>query len=146
MNKISVFGRVSTDITTKDVNGRNVANFNVASQNKQQVGEENGRRIYGTNFYHVSAWGQAAETASRFLKKGHRVGIVGDLIIRKYNGTDGLEHVAIDINNAEIDLVETKAEADAKATSAGAAPAANPAPAPAPAQGFTPVETDDLPF
>ena len=144
MNKISVIGRVSTDITIKDVNGRNVANFNVASQNKQQVGEENGRRIYGSNFYHVSAWGQAADTASRFLKKGHRVGIVGDLVIRKYTGTDGLEHVAVDINNAEVDLVETKAEADAKANATSAAPA--PAPAPAATQGFTPVETDDLPF
>ena len=146
MNKISVIGRVSSDITTKDVNGRNVANFNVASQNKQQIGEENGRRVYGTNFYHCSAWGQAADTASKFLKKGHRVGIVGDLVIRKYTGSDGLEHVAVDINNAEIDLVETKAESDAKANTTSAAPAANPAPAPAPAQGFTPVETDDLPF
>lgn len=145
MNKISVIGRVSTDITTKDVDGRNVANFNVASQNKQQVGKENGRKIYGTNFYHVSAWGQAADTASRFLKKGHRVGIVGDLVIRKYTGTDGLEHVAVDINNAEVDLVETKAESDAKANATSAAPA--PAPAPAAAQGFTPVEIeDDLPF
>ena len=144
MNKISVIGRVSTDITTKEVNGRNVANFNVASQNKQPVGEENGRKVFGTNFYHVSAWGQAADTASRFLKKGHRVGIVGDLVIRKYTGTDGLEHVSVDINNAEIDLVETKAESDAKANTTSAAPA--PAPAPAPAQGFTPVETDELPF
>ena len=146
MNKISVIGRVSTDITTKDVNGRNVANFNVASQNKQQVGEENGRKIYGSNFYHVSAWGQAADTASRFLKKGHRVGIVGDLVIRKYTGTDGLEHIAVDINNAEVDLIETKAESEAKANMTSAAPAARPAPAPAPEQSFTPVETDDLPF
>ena len=144
MNKISVTGRLSSDVTTNDVNGRNVANFNVASQNKQKVGEENGRPTFGTNFYHVSAWGPAADTASRFLKKGHRVGVVGDLIIRKYTGTDGLEHTAIDINNAEIDLIETKAEAEAKATSAGAAPVAKPAPAPA--QNFTPVETDELPF
>ena len=37
MNKITVIGRMSTDVEVKDFNGRNVANFNVASQNKNRI-------------------------------------------------------------------------------------------------------------
>ena len=144
MNKITVIGRVSQDVEVKDFNGRNCANFNVASQNKNKDKNTN---QYGTNFYRVTAWGQAADTAARFLRKGHRVGIVGDLVIRDYVGSqDGLKHTVVEINNAEIDLIETKAEAEAKANAQTAAPAAVPAQAAPAASGFTPVETDELPF
>jgi single-strand DNA-binding protein len=150
MNKISVIGRVSQDVEVKNINGRNVANFNVASQNKNKTGEENGRAVYGTNFYRVSAWSQAADTASRYLKKGHRVGITGDLVIRDYTGSDGLKHTVVEINNAEIDLIETRAESEAKAQAAAGVTSVNRAvpAAQAPANpGFTPVEFDEgLPF
>jgi len=149
MNKISVIGRVSQDVEIKTLNGRNVANFNVAAQNKNKTGEENGRAVYGTNFYRVSAWGQTADTASRYLKKGHRVGVTGDLVIREYTGSDNLRHTVVEINNAEIDLIETRAEAEAKAQASAGVSSVNTAKpaASAPAnQSFTPVETDELPF
>lgn len=137
MNRITVIGRMSTDVEVKDFNGRNVANFNVAAQNKnkdKQTGQ------YGTNFYRVSAWGQAADIASKYLKKGHRVGISGDLVIRDYVGSDNVKHTSVEINNAEIDLIETRAESEAKANAvAGASNTGNAAPS------FTPVEPE-LPF
>ena len=133
MNKITVIGRVSTDVEIKDFNGRQVANFNVASQNKHKDKDSNS---YGTNFYRVSVWGASADVASKYLKKGNRVGVSGDLIYREYIGNDGKNHGVLEINNADIDLIETKSEA-------GGAPASAPAPQPQ----FTQVETpDDLPF
>lgn len=146
MNRINVIGRVSQDVTTNQVNGRNVANFNIAAQNTNKTGTENGRAIYGTNFYRVSAWGQAADVAARFLKKGHRVAVYGDLVIRDYTGNDGIKHTSVEINNAGIELIETKAEAEAKqnAVAAAAAPATT---QPQQNPGFTPVEFDNgLPF
>ena len=143
MNKIMVFGRVSTDVTTNEANGRPVANFNVAAQNKNKVGTENGKAVYGTNFYRVSAWGQAAETASKFLRKGHRVCVCGDLVFREYTGSDGAKHTALEINNAEFDLVETRAESEAKLNAAAGVSSVNAA---SPAQNFPQVESDHLPF
>ena len=147
MNKLCTLGRVSTDIEIKDVNGRNCATFNVASKNKNKDKNTN---EYGTNFYRCTAWGAAADTASRFLKKGHRVGITGDLVIRDYVGNDNLKHTVVELNNCEVDLVETKAESEAKAQGSAGSAAVTPAHAPAPqattTQGFTPVETDELPF
>ena len=146
MNRITVIGRMASDVEVKDFNGRNVANFSVAAQNKnkdKQTGQ------YGTNFYRVSAWGATADIATKFLRKGHRVGISGDLVIRDYVGSDNVKHTSVEINNAEIDLIETKAESEAKMMASAGATSVNtavPAPAPAPAYGFTPVETDSLPF
>lgn len=143
MNKISVIGRVSQDVTTNTINGRTVANFNVASNNKYKTGEENGRPVYGTNFYRVSAWGPAAETAAKFLKKGHRVGVTGDLVIRTYQTKDGREGTSVEINNAEIDLIETRAESEARSTTQ--APVQQAAPAVAP-RYVEPANMGDLPF
>lgn len=135
MNKIMVYGRLCSDVEVKDFNGRNVANFRVASQNKQKNKDSN---EYGTNFYNVACWGATADVASRFLHKGNRVAVSGDLVLREYVGTDGVKHMTADINNADISLVETKSETAAQETSA---------PAAAPAPQFTPVETpSDLPF
>ena len=142
MNRITVIGRMASDVEVKDFNGRNVANFSVAAQNKNKDKQTN---QYGTNFYRVSAWGQAADIASKYLKKGHRVGISGDLVIRDYVGSDNVKHTSVEINNAEIDLIETKAESEAKSGAQSAAPARSAVPAPA--QSFTGVEVDtDLPF
>ena len=137
MNTIATYGRVASDVTTNNVNGRTVANFRFASGNKRK--DKDGK--YGTNFYDVAAWGSIGETAAKYLKKGHRATVSGQLVIRTYKGNDGLDHQRVEIDADSIDLVETKAEAEAK-SGAAAAPA-SPAPA---AQNFTPVETDELPF
>jgi len=137
MNTISVYGRVASDVTTKDVNGRTVATFRFAAGNKRK--QQDGS--YGTNFYNVSAWGSIGETAAKFLKKGHRASLSGELVIRNYVGNDQQTHYAIEIDANTIDLVETKGEAEAKAGNTQATAPAAPAP-----QAFTPVETDELPF
>ena len=134
MNTISVYGRVASDVTTNTVNGRTVANFRLASNNKRKQTDGS----YGTNFYNVAAWGAVGEIAAKYLKKGHRASVSGELVIRTYKGNDGLDHQAIEIDANTVDLVETKAEAETKAGAKAES---------APAQGFTPVEdSGDLPF
>ena len=139
MNKVFVYGRVSTDVEIKDMNGRNVANFNVASQNKNIINKE--ERKYGTNFYRVSVWGPSADAAAKYLRKGNRVVVAGDLVVREYTGSDQLKHTSLEINNAEFDLVETKAES-------GASGQAATVPAPAATSNGIPagVIDDSLPF
>ena len=136
MNKITVYGRLSTEVELRNVNGRNVANFGVAARNKHK---NNNTNDYDTNFYRAQVWGASADAAAKLLKKGHRVVVAGDLVVREYVGNDQKNHTALEIYNAEFGLVETKAES-------GAAPAVPDVSAPS----FTPVDTsgsnDELPF
>ena len=142
MNTIATYGRVASDVTTSDVNGRTVAKFRFASNNKRK--QQDG--TYGTNFYNVSVWGPAGDNCAKFLKKGHRATVSGELVIRQYVGNDGLNHQSVEIDANSVDFVETKSEAEAKANGAAPAKAAAPAPDAAAPAGFTPVETDELPF
>lgn len=141
MNNISVLGRLASDVTTNEVNGRSVANFRIAAQTRRKG--KDGQYI--TNFYNVAIWGAAGENAAKYLKKGHRAGVSGELVIRPYTGSDGVAHQAIEIDANSVDFVETKSEAEAKAGNTAAAPAQT-----APAPSFTPVEQytadDSLPF
>lgn len=140
MNNISVLGRLASDVTTNEVNGRSVANFRIAAQTRRKG--KDGQYI--TNFYNVAVWGAAGENAAKYLKKGHRAGVSGELVIRPYAGSDGTNHIAVEIDANSVDFVETKSEAEAKAGNTAAAPAQA-----APAQNFTAVEqydTDSLPF
>jgi single-strand DNA-binding protein len=137
MNTIATYGRIASDVTTNDVNGRTVANFRFASPNKRK--EKDGK--YGTNWYNVAAWGPLGDTASKYLKKGHRATVSGELVVRQYVGNDNVTHTVVEIDADTIDLVETKAEAESKSSAPAQVSAAA-----APAQSFTPVETDELPF
>ena len=139
MNNISVVGRIASDVTLKDVNGRNCANFRIAANTRRKdKNDSNGG--YLTNFYNVSIWGAAGENAAKYLKKGHRAGITGELVIRPYKDANGADRIAVEIDGNNVDFIETKAEVVAKS---GNAPAQT-----APAQNFTPVEvdTDEPPF
>ena len=110
MNNITTYGRVASDVTIRDVNGRTVANFRFASTNRRKDNEGK----YMTNFYTVSAWGGLADMA-KHLHKGSRAVIGGELSVRSYVGTDGVGHQSLEIDANAIDFGDTKAEAEAKA-------------------------------
>lgn len=142
MNNISVVGRVCSDVTLKDVNGRNCANFRIAA-NTRRKDKNSQNNDYITNFYNVSIWGAAGENAAKYLKKGHRAGITGELVIRPYKDSNGADRISVEIDANNVDFIETKAESEAKSgATVQSAPVAQ-----APAQQFTSVDTDDsLPF
>lgn len=135
MNTITVYGRLSSDVELRNVSGANVAVFSVAGNTRRKDKQSND---YITNFYNVNAWRGLAETASKYLKKGNRVCLSGELVIRPYTANDGSKRQVVEIDANSIDLVETRAEAGTHT--------AAPAPAPAAPAGFTAVENDELPF
>lgn len=141
MNNISVVGRVCSDVTLKEFNGRNCANFRIAA-NTRRKDKNSQNNDYITNFYNVSIWGAAGENAAKYLKKGHRAGVTGELIIRPYKDSNGADRISVEIDANNVDFIETKAESEAKSgATVQSAPVAQ-----APAQQFTSVETDELPF
>ena len=63
--------------------------------------------------------------------------LAADLVIRDYVGSDNVKHTSVEINNAEIDLIETKAESEAKMMASAGATSVNTA-VPAPARYTAP--------
>lgn len=134
MNKIMSIGRLTADPETRDVNGKTCVNFTLASDNRMKDAE--GKNC--TNFYSCTAWGKQGELIAQYCHKGDRLGIVGDLSVRRYKDTNGIERTAIQVTITDMEFLMSKPQGNNTS-------AANPAPA-AHNTGYVPVENVDLPF
>lgn len=77
LNKVMLIGRLGKDPETKNVGGKTLANFSLATSYKAGEKEH-------TEWHQVSAWEKLAEIAQKFLHKGDRVYIEGRI---SYNTT-----------------------------------------------------------
>ena len=79
LNNITTIGNLTKDVELKTTNGGTpVASFNIASSNAKN----------GTNFYTVYVYGVFAETCAKYLKKGSRICVQGDLTITSFKKED----------------------------------------------------------
>ena len=148
MNKIMLIGNLTRDPETRMVEGMNGAtpccqfgiavNKRVRRQNSTNAQDE-------TQFFNISVWGNRADPAQKYLKKGHKVFVCGELNARTYVANDGSTRLALDVRADDFEFLTTRAEAEAMGGRPAYAPAQQPAPT-AQNSGFAPVESDDLPF
>lgn len=126
MQKLTIIGNLTHAPETKDTqSGSMVCTFTVAV-NAQIKGEK------VASFYRVSAWGRLADVCDRYLNKGAKVAVVGDLNARLYEGKDGEKRMSLDVRADEVEFLTAKAEAQA-------APAES-------TDEFTDADSEDCPF
>lgn len=122
MNKIQLIGRVTRDIELKtSQSGVSMARFTLAV-NRIKKDE--------ADFINCLAFNKTAEILSQYVKKGHRLGVSGQLQTGKYE-KDGVTHYTADVICDQVDLIEPKGSGEAPA---------NPEPA------FKEVDDGELPF
>jgi single-strand DNA-binding protein len=72
MNVVMLIGNLATDVELKEVGDeKRVANFLLAVNRRTREG--------GADFFRVSVWDRQAELCARYLVKGKRVGVEGQL-------------------------------------------------------------------
>lgn len=81
------------------------------------------------DFFSVQVWGKLAEVCARYLDKGSKVFISGELRNRSYEVKDGGKRTVTEIIASEVEFLSPKAE-----------------PATAPMEEWEQVEDSDLPF
>lgn len=139
MNKSFVIGRLTADPTVRDSNGVNICNFSVAADTRSK--DANGDYI--TNFYRVSAWRQMGDNCAKYLHKGDRVAVIGELVLRSYVDKNGQNRSSLDIPSADsVEFLTEKRDAQPAAAPAPAAQAPAVPPVTLPLAGAD----DDLPF
>jgi len=85
MNKVILIGRLTKDPELRHTQSENaVAAFTLA------VDRAYGKDA-GADFIPCVAWKQAAETITRYTRKGNLLAVVGRMQFRKYNKKDGTE-------------------------------------------------------
>lgn len=144
MNKIFLIGNLTRDPELRSTqSGIPVCTFTVAV-NRRKQGAEAGQQE--ADFFQVTTWRQLAENCNRYLAKGRKVGVVGNLTLESYTGNDGMQRYNLEVMADEVEFLTPRSEQGVAPTAYGQTqPAIQPTQADQHA-GFVQVENDDLPF
>jgi single-strand DNA-binding protein len=79
LNRVELIGHLGADPDLRLLpSGRSVCRFNLAT-NRIVGQDEQGGRIYETDWTNIEAWERLAETCNSYLQKGRRVRVSGSL-------------------------------------------------------------------
>ena len=99
MNKLYIIGNVTHTPELKNTpNGVPVCSFSVAVN----------RRDKDALFYRVTAWRGLGETCAKYLQKGKKVAVIGELDLRTYTGRDGMEKTALEVTASDIEFLSPR--------------------------------------
>ena len=142
MNKITLIGNLTHDPEVRSTpNGVTVCSFTIAVN--RRFASSNGERQ--TDFFRINAWRQLGETCARYLSKGRKVAVLGELQARTYEAKDGSTRMSLDVSADEVEFLSPKQQDDG-GSGASAQQRGNSDAAPADLAGFTDIQADDIPF
>lgn len=149
MNKLTIIGNLTRDPELRTTStGVNVCDFTVAVNRKQSPEQRQQNVKPEADFFRVTAWRERGEVCAKYLAKGRKVAVVGSVSVRTYTGNDGVVRASLEVTADEVEFLSSRQDGDAAPAAAGSSPnpmESGPKTAQNPA-GFTPVETDELPF
>ncbi len=143
MNKVILIGNLTRDPELKTTpNGVSVCQFSIAVSRRYT--DKSGERQ--TDYFNIVAWRGLGENCGRYLAKGRKVGVTGELQTRSYE-KDGVKHYITEIIADDVEFLTPKEGGGARSSEGGAPYAAAKGEAPAQDVPFTDMEGDDeLPF
>ena len=107
MNKCILIGNLTKDpeLTTTS-NGVSVCRFAIAVS--RRYSNADGERE--TDFLNIVVWRSLGENCHKFLKKGSKVGVVGNIQSRSYDATDGTKRYVTEIVAEEVEFLSTRTQ------------------------------------
>lgn len=133
MNKIIITGNlVEAPEARITPNGVAVTTFRVAV-NRTRDREK-------CDFFTVVTWRGLAENCGKYLEKGQKVGVIGEVQTRSYDAKDGTKRYVTEIIADEVEFLTRRKDQSADEAKAETSTEA------AAKEGFTEIEDDELPF
>lgn len=106
MNSVQLLGNLGQTPELRHVNsGKPVLNFSLAVDSRRT---SNGRTMSDMNWFDVTVWGASAEHHARYLTKGSKVIVEGELNTRHYTDRDGIKRQKVEITAKEITWIDLK--------------------------------------
>ena len=105
MNYVSMIGRLTKIPDIRQTNtGKNVCTFTLAVNRRYK--DADGKTT--ADFFTVQAWEKLAELCARYLDKGSKVFVSGELRNRSYEAKDGSKRTVTEIIANEIEFLSPK--------------------------------------
>lgn len=103
MNKIFIVGNLTRDPEMRSTrDGTPVCTFTVAVNRRKQnaqAGQPN------ADFFRVTAWRGLGENCARYLAKGKKVSVVGEVSVSTYTGNDGSTRASMEVNADDVEFL-----------------------------------------
>ena len=111
LNKCMIIGNLGRDPEMRYTpSGQAVTQFTVAVNRNYK--DQQGERQEETEWFRVVAWGQQAEFAAEYLRKGAKVFVEGRLQTRQWEGQDGQKRYTTELVANTIQNLERRARED----------------------------------
>ncbi len=149
MNKIFLIGNLTADPEMRTTpNGVSVCTMNLAVN--RRFADVNGERK--TDFFRITAWRQLGENCGRFLSKGKKMCVIGELTARTYEAKDGTTRVSLEVTADEVEFLSPRESGGNQASGEGGyqrqygKPQEQKSGWDSADEGFTEINDDDFPF
>lgn len=105
MNKIFLIGNLTADPEMRTTpNGVNACSFTIAVNPRFTAQGSEPKPQY----FRITAWRGLGENCSRFLSKGKKACVVGELTARTYEAKDGTTRVSLEVNADEVEFLSPR--------------------------------------
>ena len=129
MNKLYIIGNLTRDPEVRTTqSGVNVCSFSVAVNRKGKA--------EGTDYFRVTCWRGLADIAGKYLSKGKKVAVIGQVTLGSYKDRNGEMHHSLELSADDIELISPRDNYEQQEREAIQAER----------PGMVPVSTEDLPF
>ena len=97
VNKVILIGNLGRDPEGKDVGGQRMVRMSIATS-ERWTSKDTGEKKESTTWHNVVVWNEKiGEIAERYLRKGSKVYLEGQLQTRKWTDKDGQERYSTEI-------------------------------------------------
>lgn len=109
MNKVIMMGRLTKDPEVKQVNDTTIGRFSLAVDRRyKKEGEAT------ADFFDCTAFGKLAEFVGKYLKKGTKIVLEGEVQNNNYTNKDGQKVYGTRIIASSIEFAESKGKTEEK--------------------------------
>ena len=130
MNQITIIGNLTRDPESRSTqSGKQVCTFSVA------VTRRNDREK--SDFFRVSAWGELGNNCARYLSKGKKVCVIGQVSVSTYQTQNGETRANMDVFAEKVEFLSPAGNSQQNAPQAPKTDAQS---------GFVQVDEETLPF
>lgn len=137
MNKVIMIGNLTHEPELKTTpSGVSVCKMSIAV--KRSFANADGERE--TDFFNVVAWRNLAENCAKYLTKGSKAAVVGELQTRSYEDKNGNTRYITEVNASEVEFLSQKVVEPATGQESPQTAMKNKL------EGIKPADNDDLPF
>lgn len=135
-----ILGNLGQEPELKNVNGKNVVNFTLATNEKVNGVER-------THWWNIAAWERLADVVGQYCHKGSKILVHGRLSTRRYTDRDNVQRTVVELMATAIELIDTRQVQNGAATDSGAPQTGNTREKPNPAHHRPGIDDEnDLPF